>query len=320
MPVKYHDYYKTLGVKRTATQDELKKAYRKLARKYHPDVSKEAGTAEKFKDIAEAYEVLGDPEQREKYDRLGANWKGGQEFTPPAGWDNVHFECNGGPRAGGVPPEDLGGFSDFFSELFGGGAPHMGGARREWKMRGQDQEAEITISLEEAFFGAKKTVQLQTAEIDERGRVHRNTRSYNVNIPLGTENGARMRLSGHGGEGAGGGSAGDLYLRVRIAPHARFHVAGRNLETDLEVSPWEAALGAKVEFRSMDGNLSLTVPPGAQCGQKLRLKGRGLPRRGNRPAGDLLATVQIRVPKDLSAKEKELFEGLAKHSRFNPRH
>ena len=319
MPVKFHDYYKTLGVERSATQDEIKKAYRKLARKYHPDVNKDAGAEEKFKEAAEAYEVLGDPKKREKYDQLGADWKTGQEFTPPPGWEGVRFEFGGGPREGGIPPEDLGGFSDFFSELFGGGMPHARGGRREWKMRGQDHEAEATVSLEEAFHGAKKSFQLQTAEIDEQGRVHRKTKRYDVKIPAGTEHGTRMRLAGQGGEGHGGGPSGDLHLRINIAPHPRFRVVGRNLETDLPVSPWEAALGTKVEIPSMNGNLSLTVPPGTQCGQKLRLKGRGLPKRGSRAAGDLLVAVKIRVPRDLSGKEKELFKELAKHSRFDPR-
>ncbi|MBL7077135.1 MAG: DnaJ domain-containing protein [Kiritimatiellae bacterium] len=320
MAVKYHDYYKTLGVERSATQDEIKKAYRKLARKYHPDVNQDAGGEAKFKEAAEAYEVLGDPKKREKYDQLGANWKGGQEFTPPPGWDGVHFEFRGSPREGGIPFEDLGGFSDFFSELFGGGIPHGRMDCREWRMRGQDHEAELSVPLEEAFFGAKKSVQLQTADIDAQGRVHRNTRRYDVNIPTGTENGARMRLTGQGGEGAGGGPSGDLYLRINIAPHPRFRVLGRNLETDIPVTPWEATLGAKIELQSVDGNLSLTVPPGTQCGQKLRLRGRGLPKRGNRPAGDLLVNVQVRVPRDLSDKERELFNELARHSRFNPRH
>ena len=319
MPAKFQDYYKTLGVKRDASQNDIKKIYRKLARKYHPDVSKEAGTDEKFKKIAEAYEVLGDPKKREQYDQLGANWKTGQEFTPPPGWQGMHFDSHGGPRAGGIPPEDLGGFSDFFSELFGGSAPHAHGGRHEWKMRGQDHEAEAAVSLEEAFHGAKKSFQLQTAEIDEQGRVQRKTKQYDVKIPVGTENGTRVRLAGQGGEGLGGGPRGDLYLRINISPHPRLRVIGRNLETDLPVSPWEAALGTKVELQTMTGNLALTVPAGTQCGQKLRIKGRGLPERSGRAAGDLLVAVKIRVPRDLSGKEKELFEELAKHSRFDPR-
>ena len=319
MPVKFHDYYKTLGVERSATQEEIKKAYRKLARKYHPDVSKDAGGEAKFKEAAEAYEVLGDPKKREKYDQLGADWKTGQEFTAPPGWEGVHFEFHGSPRDGGIPPEDMGGFSDFFSELFGGGIPHAHAKPREWKMRGQDHEAEATVSLPEAFHGAKKSFELQTAEIDKQGRVHRKTKRYDVTIPVGTEHGARMRLAGQGGEGFGGGPPGDLYLRINIAPHPRLRIVGRNLETDVPVSPWEAALGAKVTVHSLNGELSLTVPAGTQCGQKLRLKGRGLPKRGSRPAGDLLVAVKIRVPRDLSARETELFKELAKHSRFDPR-
>ena len=320
MPAKFHDYYKELGVERSASQEAIKKAYRKLARKYHPDVSKEVSADGKFKAIAEAYEVLGDAKKREKYDQLGTDWKTDQEFTPPPGWEGMRYESHGSPREGGIPPEDLGGFSDFFSELFGGGIPHSrGAAPREWKMRGQDHEAEATVSLEEAFHGAEKSFQLQTAEIDKQGRVHRKTKGYDVKIPVGTENGARMRLAGQGGEGVGGSQPGDLYLRINIAPHPRLRAVGRNLETDLPVSPWEAALGTKVDISPMNGNLALTVPPGTQCGQKLRLKGRGLPKRGGRAAGDLLVTVKIRVPQDLSGKEKELLEALSKHSRFNPR-
>ncbi|MFO7870608.1 MAG: DnaJ C-terminal domain-containing protein [Kiritimatiellia bacterium] len=318
MPAKYHDYYKALGVDRSASADEIKKAYRKLACKYHPDVNKSPDASARFKEVAEAYEVLGDPEKRKKYDRLGQDWQRGQEFTPPPGWQTGGFEFRGGPREGGIPWEDLGGFSDFFSELFGGGAGPAGG-RREWKTRGRDHEAEATISLEEAFFGAKKSFQLQTAEIDKSGRVHRQKKNYDVNIPPGTEAGARIRLSGQGGRGSGGGPPGDLYLQIRIAPHPRFKLKGRDLETDLPIAPWEAALGAKVGISTLNGNLSLKIPRGSQSGRKLRLKGRGLPKRGAKPAGDLLAVLKITVPARLTAREKSLFEELAKESGFNPR-
>jgi curved DNA-binding protein len=318
MAVKYHDYYKTLGVQRSATQDEIKKSYRKLARKYHPDVSKEAGAIDRFKEIAEAYEVLGDAAKRERYDQLGTNWKGGQEFTPPPGWQDIHFEFQGSPREGGTPFEDLGGLSDFFSALFGG-PQHATGPSGQWKMRGQDHEAELTIPLEDAFSGTKKNVQLQTAEIDEQGRVKRQTRQYDVNIPAGTHHGARMRLEGHGGKGMGGAPSGDLYIRLKIAPHPRFQLDGRDMMTDLAIAPWEAALGAKVPLISISGEMSVTIPPGTQSGQKLRLRGRGLPKRARRPAGDLIVTVRIRVPEQLSEKEKNLFEELAKQSAFDPR-
>jgi len=319
MPVRFQDYYKALGVERSATQDEIKKAYRKLARKYHPDVSKEVNADERFKEIAEAYEVLGDAEKRRRYDQLGADWKSGQEFTPPPGWENVHFEFHGSPRAGGVPPEDLGGFSDFFSSLFGGGFQRAGGHVREWKMRGRDHEAETTISLEEAYFGARKGFELQTAEIDEQGHVHHKRKRYDVSIPLGTENGARIRLAGQGGSGYGGGPAGDLYLRINVAPHPRFRLVGRNIEQDLPVTPWEAALGSKIPIRTFRGEASLTIPPGTQCGQKLRLKNHGLPKRAHKDAGDLLVNIRIKVPKKMTGKEKELFKELAHNSRFNPR-
>lgn len=320
MGPKFHDYYKTLGVERSASQDDIKKAYRKLARKYHPDVNKDPKAGDRFKEVAEAYEVLGDPKKREKYDQLGQNWQGGQDFTPPPGWEGMSFDFGAGPRAGGVPPEGFGGFSDFFSELFGGGmAGRRRGGRETWQARGEDHEAEMTVSLEEAFFGTRKSLRLQSTSMDASGQVHRDTRRYDVTIPPGTEHGARLRLSGQGGPGMGGGPAGDLYLRVNLAPHARFRVVGRDLHMDLPLSPWEAALGARIPVRALGGTLSLNVAAGTQSGQKLRLKGHGLPKRGRKPVGDLLATVQIRVPAELSSRERKLFNELAEASTFDPR-
>jgi curved DNA-binding protein len=325
MSVAFKDYYETIGVARNASHDEIRKAYRKLARKYHPDVNKNPGAENKFKEAAEAYEVLGDAEKRKKYDELGQNWKQGQEFQPPPGWENAHFEFNGRPEsAGGFAPEDLGGFSDFFETLFGGSGFHtsdmggMGGAGRKGermgrRRRGEDHEAGITISLEEAYHGAKKSVSLQTAEVDEQGRVHRHTRTYDVRIPAGTTDGQKIRLAGQGGEGVGGGPAGDLYLPVSIEPHHAFRINGHDLETDLLVTPWEAALGAKVTVRTLDGSAAITIPAGTQSGRKIRLHGKGLRH------ADLYAVVKIMVPNQLTHKEKQLFEELSQNSKFNPR-
>ncbi|MEW6299872.1 MAG: DnaJ C-terminal domain-containing protein [Thermodesulfobacteriota bacterium] len=330
MAVKFHDYYETLGVSRTASQEEIQKAYRKLARKYHPDVNKEKGAEEKFKQITEAYEVLKDPEKRKKYDALGPNWREGQDFTPPPGWE--HFEFREFRRApGGASEFDFGGFpggggfSDFFEMLFGEGLGGFARGRRtagpgvrEWSMRGQDQEAEITVTLEDAYRGATKTVALQTLESGPDGTVRPKARQYEVRIPAGVTEGARIRLAGQGGAGVGGGQAGDLFLRVHIAPHPVFQLQDHDLLVTVPVAPWEAALGAKIDVPTLDGAVKMTIPPGTQGGQRFRLRGKGLPKeRGER--GDLYATVQIAVPRTLTAEERELFQKLAHSSSFNPR-
>lgn len=321
MPVKFQDYYEILGVKRGAGQDEIKKVYRKLARKFHPDVNKGAGAEEQFKKVSEAYDVLGDPEKRKKYDALGQNWRMGQDFTPPPGAESFQFNFGGRPGGGRGTGFDGGsGFSDFFETLFssGFGAGHAGGGSA-WASRGEDHEAEIIIPLEEAFLGARKTISLQTAEVDAHGRVHRGTKSYNVTIPRGVTKGARIRLAGQGGKGSGKGASGDLYLRVRIAPHPRFRLDGHDLETALPIAPWEAALGGKVAVHTLEGAASLNIPAGTQGGQHLRLRGKGLSKGNSGRAGDLIAVVQISVPRKLTHREKELFEALAKESRFSPR-
>jgi len=330
MPVKFQDYYEVLGVPRTATQEEIHGAYRRLARKFHPDVNKHKDAEEKFKKVGEAYAVLRDPEARRRYDALGPNWRTGQEFTPPPGWENVHFEFH--PGQGGAEGFEFrdfgpgGDFSDFFKTFFGGGGlggfGGMGGgpsgAGGGWPADGGDTEAAITISLEDAYRGARKTVSLDVAEPDATGRVRRATKSYEVAIPAGIADGGRIRLAGQGRRGGGGGPAGDLYLRVTIAPHAVFRVRGHDLEVDLPVTPWEAALGAKVDVPTLDGAVTMTVPAGTQGGQRMRLRGKGLPKRGG-SHGDLYAIVRIATPKNLSQRERELFEELGKASTFNPR-
>jgi curved DNA-binding protein len=339
MAVKYQDYYQTLGVSRDASQDEIHQAYRKLARKYHPDVNKSEDAEQKFKEISEAYEVLKDPEKRKKYDSLGQNWNSGDDFTPPPGWEefvggggrsgfgfgqgggfgNFDFDIFGDRGSGGG-----GGFSDFFESLFGGLGGFGGGATEEdfgargWAQKGQDHEADVTISLEDAYFGGKKTVTLQQQETDARGQIHSRTRNYEVNIPSGTTDGKRLRLSGQGGHGPGVGQKGDLYLRLHIARHPQFRVNGPHLETDVRITPWEAALGTKVDVPIVGGKAAINIPAGTQSGKKLRLKGKGLKKRDG-GSGDLFAVVQIAVPQKLSDKERELFEELARTSNFNPR-
>ena len=323
MGVQFQDYYEMLGVARTASQDEIQKAFRKLARKYHPDVNKGKESEDKFKQLNEAYEVLKDPEKREKYDTLGANWHTGQDFTPPPGWGEGHFSFH--HQAGDASEFGLNGFSDFFETLFGermsgsgAGSQTMRHSAGPWTMRGQDHEAEITISLEDAYHGASRTVALQTIERGPDDVPQQQTKQYAVKIPAGVTDGARIRLAGKGGPGVGDGPAGDLLLRIRVAAHPVFQLEGRNLRVDLPLAPWEAALGAKVEVPTLDGSVSMSVPPGAQSGKRFRLRGKGLPNtKGS--AGDIYATVQIVVPETLTTDERELFQKLSDTSSFRPR-
>ena len=319
MSVKFQDYYEILGVGRNASEDEIKRAYRKLARKYHPDVNKDKGAEEKFKQINEAHEVLKDPEKRKLYDQLGSNWQAGQDFKPPPDWENVHFEFRGGPGAGAF--DFGGGFSDFFEMLFGGrigGGGRASARQGSWVMPGQDHEAEIEIDLESAYHGTTRTLTLQGHEIDAQGQVRPTVKNIQVKIPAGVTDGTRIRLAGKGGEGMGDGPPGDLYLRMHIEPHPRFTIDGHNLQVEIPLAPWEAALGATVQVETMDGTVKLKVPPASQSGQKLRLRGKGLPRKGGE-RGDLIAQLKIVVPKNLTTREKELFAEMAKVSRFSPR-
>ena len=312
MAVKFKDYFEILGVPRTASQDEIKSAYRKLARKYHPDVNKAKDAEEKFKELSEANEVLRDPEKRKKYEQLGANWRGGQDFTPPPGW-----QTRGG--GSGVGAGDAS-FSDFFESLFGGGNGGMGGAgfdtrgfgrqRRTRDAAGEDVEARISIPLEDAFNGSERLIALSDGD--------GSTRNIQVKIPKGVTHGQRIRLTGQGGPGRGSGPAGDLYLGVELEPHPRFRVGGRDLFVELPIAPWEAALGADIHFPTLAGDVTLTIPPGTSSGQKLRLRGKGLPNPAG-TAGDLYAETRIVTPKTLNKKERETWQALAKESTFNPR-
>ena len=319
MAVKFQDYYETLGVGRNASENEIKKAYRKLARKYHPDVNQDNGAEEKFKQVNEAHEVLKDPEKRQRYDQLGPDWQAGQDFRPPPGWENVHFEFGSGPQAEAF--HFGGGFSDFFETLFGGSMGGGGGARAtqaSWVMRGQDHEARIEISIEDAYSGATRTITLQGHEIDPQGQVRPTVQNIQVKIPPEVTDGSRIRLAGKGGEGMGGGTPGDLYLRVNILPHPRYRLDGHDLHVEVPIAPWEAALGGAVQVATMDGSVNLKIPAGSQSGQKLRLRGKGFSKKGGQ-RGDLFARLKIAVPKDLSAREKELFTELAQISSFDPR-
>lgn len=312
MAVRFKDYYATLGVVRGASQDEIRKAYRKLARKYHPDVNKNPDAEGKFKDIAEAYEVLGDPQKRSKYDEFGSNYHSGDEFHPPPGWENSSYQFYGEPSGSGFTRDDLGSFSDFFETLFGG----RGMESSFHRTRGQDHEAGLNISLEEAFHGGKKSISLQTVRLDNQGRAQRQSKNYNVQIPPGTTDGMKIRLAGQGGAGPADDAAGDLYLLVSIAPHPVFKWSGKNLEVTVPIAPWEAALGAKISVPTMNGKAVLPIAPGTQSGQKFRLRAKGFP---GRIPGDLIVSVQIAVPTGLSSGERKLFEELARISSFKPR-
>jgi curved DNA-binding protein len=310
MAVKFKDYYEVLGVPRGASDDEIRKTYRKLARKYHPDVNPNDKSAEeKFKDINEAYEVLSDAEKRKRYDELGANWKSGADFTPPPGAGNGRVDFTGfGDAFGGA--RGASDFSDFFESLFGGRNSRRNSA--DFRMPAQDIEAEISLTLEEAHHGVKRNITLQGPGTDHM-------KSLEVTIPPGVRDGTLIRLAGQGEPGTNGGTRGDLYLHVRIEPHPLFEIVGHaDVQIELPVAPWEAALGAKVIVPTLDGPVEMKIPADTQGGQRLRLRGQGLnKRRGSR--GDQYVKIKIVIPPKLSTKEKDLFEKLAAESRFDPR-
>jgi curved DNA-binding protein len=302
-----------MGVDRNATQDEIKRAYRKLARKYHPDISKEPDAEAKFKEMGEAYEVLKDPEKRAAYNQLGKNYKAGQDFTPPPGWD-AGFEFSGGGFGGAA---DAGVFSDFFETLFGQGGFARGKDQAGgFHARGQDHHAKILIDLEDAIHGASRTITLQVPEIDPQGHVKTHTRTLNVNIPEGVKQGQQIRLAGQGAPGIGQGGTGDLYLEIEFKPHSFYHIEGRDIYLDLPVTPWEAALGGTVKVPTPTGIVDMKIPPGSASGKKMRLKGRGIP---GKTAGDFYVVLKISLPNADSERAKALYEQMKNELNFNPR-
>jgi len=309
--MEYKDYYQILGIPREATQDQIKQAYRKVARKYHPDVSKERDAEAKFKDAGEAYEVLKDPEKRAAYDKFGANWRDGQDFEPPPNWD-AGFEF----RGAGYTGADATGFSDFFESLFGQG--HRGGQRQHvFKMRGEDQHAKIIISLADAYFGAQQTLTLNRPAVDNSGHVRTSPHRLHVAIPQGIIEGQRIRLEGQGLPGYGGSPPGDLFLEIAFQEDRLFHAEKRDIHLILPIAPWEAALGATLTVPTLGGNVQVKIPPGSQGGKKLRLKGKGLSTSSQR--GDQIVTLHIVVPEAKTEEQRNLYANMAKKMPFNPR-
>ena len=309
--MEFKDYYATLGVPRTASQDEIKRAYRKLARKFHPDVSKEPDAESRFKEVAEAHEALIDPERRAAYDDISQRHARGEAFEPPPGWDSG-FEFSGrgrpGPESGARQAPNEADFSAFFESIFGRGAqsarPAAGGRRQS---PGSDHHAKVMIDLEDSYSGARRTISLRVSVVDAQGQVALHDRQLEVNIPVGVREGQHLRLAGQGGPGRGGEPPGDLYLEIKLRPHPRFRVDGRDVYVDLPVSPWEAALGATVAATTPAGHVHLTIPAGSIQGHKLRLKGRGLP--GKQP-GDLYAVLTLTLPRADSDTAKAAYIAL----------
>jgi len=320
--MRFKDYYQVMGVPRTASQDEIKRAYRKLARKYHPDVSKEKDAEEKFKELQEANEVLKDPEKRAAYDQLGADWRQGQDFRPPPDWGKG-FEYSPDEFGRGQP---AGEFSDFFAELFGsrspfgrapgaGRAPGGGRSGHGFAAAGQDHVARVEVDLEDAFRGGTRTIELRTPELTADGHVVAKPRTLRVSIPAGVTEGQQIRLAGQGSPGRGGGPPGDLFLEISFRPHPLFQLEGRDVTVTLPVAPWEAALGESVSVPTLGGPVEMKLPEGARAGQKLRLRGRGLP--GQSP-GDQFVVLKIVLP-PYSPRVRELFEQMKREVPFNPR-
>lgn len=315
----YQDYYKVMGVERNATQDEIKRAYKKMARKYHPDVSKDPDAETRFKEVGEAYQVLKDPEKRAAYDQLGENWQSGQDFNPPPGWDSG-FEYSGSGNAAGGASD----FSDFFESLFGhdfnsaqAGYGQAGRGQAGFNGRGEDHHAKVLIDLEDAYKGATRSITLNVSEADNNGRVVTKQRTLNVKIPKGVKQGQRIRLAGQGSAGIGNTKAGDLYLEIEFKPHGMYRVEAHDVYLDLPITPWEAALGATIKVPTPDGVVDLKIPENtATSGKKMRLRGRGIP---GKPAGDLYVVLQISLPPADSEKAKDLYRKMEQEMAYNPR-
>jgi len=307
--MEFKDYYETLGVNRDATEKDIKRSYQKLARKYHPDVSKQTDAEERFKEIGEAYNVLKDPEKRAAYDQLGKNWQQGQEFRPPPGWD-ADFEFRGAGAGA-----DSGRFSDFFETLFGHDFDGAG-QRTGLRGRGEDHHAKVLIDIEDTYNGGMRTISLQAPEVNEQGQVRMRSRSLNVRIPTGVKPGQHVRLTGQGAPGTGGGPSGDLYLEISFRPHAFYRIEGRDVYLRLPVTPWEAALGATVKAPTPAGAVELSIPAGSSGGSRLRLRGRGIP---DKQPGDLYVELQIALPAADSEQARGIYRQMQSELGFNPR-
>lgn len=311
--MQYKDYYAILGIKRDATADEVKKAFRKLARKYHPDVSKEPDAEQRMQEINEANAVLSDTEKRAAYDQLGNSYQSGQDFRPPPDWD-AGFEFSEHTHPGGTGHGAD--YSDFFEQLFG----RMGGGFQNrpgnFQMRGEDHHAKVMLDIEDSFTGATKQITLRSPQIDAQGRPTMVPRTLNVKIPKGVSAGQTIRLAGQGAPGHGGAAAGDLLLEVQFNAHAKLRCEGRDLHMTLRVAPWEAALGAALAVELPDSSIKVRVPAGAQSGQQLRVRGKGIP---SAPPGDFLLDIQVVLPPADAPKARELYETMARELNFNPR-
>ena len=300
--MEYTDYYKILGVERDASEADIKKSYRRLARKYHPDVSKEPDAEKRFKELGEAYEVLKDEQKRQSYDQLGANWKAGQDFNPPPGWDGSGFG-GFGHNAGGF--NNASGFSDFFESMFGAGfSQSAGGGQHAFRQAGQDQNAKIDVSIRDAFNGASRTIRLSGGK------------SLQVKIPKGITTGKKIRLSGQGGPGMNGGANGDMYLEVSVVNDAELELKGKDVYMNVNIAPWEAALGEKIPVTTLDGQVEIKIPANSKSGRKMRLTGKGLP--GN-PSGDLYVNLLIATPAADSKEQKEFYQQMKSKFSFDPR-
>ncbi len=310
--MEYKDYYKIMGLSRTASPEEIKRTYRRLARKYHPDVSKEPNAEERFKEISEAYEVLRDPEKRAAYDQLGSGWKTGEEFRPPPEWEQRYWTDSTASSTA-----DFADLGEFFKSIFGG-ASFRRSARTTTGFRrpGESQYVKLVVSLEDSYQGATRTITLQVPEVSHQGHVISRTRSLRVKIPKGVTQGQQIRLPGQGSPGIGGGHPGDLYLEMVFQPHPFYRAEGKDIYMELPVAPWEAALGTELSVPTLGGEVRVKIPPGSQSDSRLRLKGRGLP---GEPPGDQYIVLQVILPKPKTEAARQAYQHLAEAMPFNPR-